>query len=1166
MELQTNKPHRGGNNRKSAKQRMENASAKGRNPKAFTVSTPGKMLKTMQRSADVVEKKYHVPMLNRLPDDEEPPVIVGVIGPQGVGKSTLVKSLVKRFTKTSISEVGGPITLVSGKRRRLTIIEVKPDLNSMIDAAKIIDLVLLMIDGNYGLEMETFEFLNLAQHHGMPKVIGCVTHCDLFKSQSTLRAQKKTLKHRFWTEVYKGAKLFFLSGIINGRYPDREILNLSRFISVMKFRPLKWRNDHPYLLVDRVNDLTNPMSITNNPKIDRKIAMYGYVHGLNMKENSSVHIAGLGDYKISSISKLPDPVPTPYFEQKLHEYEIEQAKIAAANGETVVTPQRKHRKRLEEKQKIIYAPMSDVGGVLIDKDTVYIDVGSKHFGESKLVDEDKDKELENELIKELTSKKASNEENDKGLNDHELGLQLFSNSQVIKASTNLPVDNEDEESADEIYDSEDGLLSDLDGDLSDDENGAGKGDFGRKSLRKINKHTRSSKDNLKAEAYAFQEDTKFSLSDDDDGEDIKGADEWRQTAAKLQGSSGKRRWDINKLIYQDDLTPEDAIRKWKGLEDDESEEIEQDEDEDDVFFNKKTSNQLDRDLDSSKFAYPSVEELEKIYSLESDDFKQLKTKFFSLSARERLKLLKEDGENEDEEYGDFEDLETSKKNADDFTDFNAEAEKSEDDYEQEDNDEELSITERRSRLAKKKEQLRLQFEEEDEAEFGSKYKENQEMTEHESWYEFQKAKMAKQLEINKHELEQLDEETRIKIDGYKAGSYVKLIFDKIPCEFMENFNPVYPVVIGGLLANEMDFGMLNVRIRKHRWHKKILKSNDPLILSLGWRRFQTLPIYTTSDSRTRTRMLKYTPEHAYCNATFYGPLVTPNTTFCACNIVANSETGTGFRIAASGVVEEVNTTTEIVKKLKLVGYPYKIFKNTAFIKDMFSTALEVVKFEGAAIKTVSGIRGEIKRALSQPDGHFRATFEDKILLSDIIFLKTWYPVKVKKFYNPVSSHLIKEKDEWKGMRLTGKIRADMNLETPMNADSAYSKIERAKVKFNPLYVPKLVQSELPFKSQIAQMKPQKKKTYMQKRAVIMNGEEKKTRTLVQQIHTLKNDKNAKKKQKKEEKNAERAKKLRKQENIREEKVKERKKEYFAKNNKRHQSQEGNGVSHKRSRY
>ena len=60
--------------------------------------------------------------------------------------------------------------LGAGKKRRLTLLECGSDLNTMLDVAKVADLVLLLVDASFGFEMETFEFLNILQ-------VPCRTEC-----------------------------------------------------------------------------------------------------------------------------------------------------------------------------------------------------------------------------------------------------------------------------------------------------------------------------------------------------------------------------------------------------------------------------------------------------------------------------------------------------------------------------------------------------------------------------------------------------------------------------------------------------------------------------------------------------------------------------------------------------------------------------------------------------------------------------------------------------------------------------------------------------------------------------------------------------------------------------------------------------------------------------
>lgn len=75
---------------------------------------------------------------------------------------------------------------------------------------------------------------------------------------------------------------------------------------------------------------------------------------------SFIFSAGVGDFQVSDVNFLPDPCPLPDAQKK---------------------------RALNEKERLLYAPMAGVGGVVYDKDAVYIDLPANHVNQQQVCDQ-----------------------------------------------------------------------------------------------------------------------------------------------------------------------------------------------------------------------------------------------------------------------------------------------------------------------------------------------------------------------------------------------------------------------------------------------------------------------------------------------------------------------------------------------------------------------------------------------------------------------------------------------------------------------------------------------------------------------------------------------------------------------------------------------------------
>ncbi|KJP89190.1 hypothetical protein AK88_01068 [Plasmodium fragile] len=1080
-----------------------------------------------QHQFELEEKKLRAPQ-NFKECSKSSPLIVAIQGPKGVGKTTLLKSLIKHYVGVSMNEVKGPVSIITKALKRYTFVEVSDDILSMIDVAKIADLCLLVIDGSYGLELETLEFVSILKTHGLPKVIGVVTHLDKFKDSKSIRKRKKKLSKRFTEEMAEGARIFFFSGIQNGKYNKTEVRNFCKFVSSIKRPHISWREQHGYILglrLDVDEDAVGEVAVGDvaaeeDKRIDsffsncdEKVCVHveGFVYGSKIFKSQVMHIPNIGDVEIRDIQILQDPFLTD--EQK--------------------------------KNANVYAPMADVGNVAFDFDNMFIHIPKSKVnftpGEALLVG---DQGNNGEQSGGEQSDGGSDERSDGGSSEGSArggedpsakrdderymteGIRMIRALQTSKYALCNNAGAEDEPL---LFDSQkegqkEGQRRKAPSNVYVSERQKKKKQADKYVNEKVKEYTelepilfgkRDAEDD-----YHYAHEVTVSASgeeDDADGDDGDEVDEEDDEEEDEEDEEGEEEEDAAEEEEEEDDEEEededneedddgqdeeeqddDGEGNINGEDDEEEEDDgegningEDDEEEDDLSANDgepQVAQQLafDNKARLDAFIYDAryihrknnhlyfkgdilvvmrrekkrlhgeqdfhsllsteavkEEKTQQLYSYmhetnyfldEVDSFKWMRDEVFVFN-----NLTVSLGDVADEALADhffsrYGSLYEGCFGPTDGTGSGEEEGMVSEDEEKEPGD---NSVKKHDRMGDRMDDAG------DEGDTGM-------MDEGEGKASLKKAKAER--EQQKERYQETEGIGVLNKNTYGScvniGEYIKVVFkiEKKKLAVMKNGI----IICGGLQTYEEKESMIHCRVKKHRWFPKVLRSNDPLIISIGWRRYQSIPIYSINErNNVRIRFLKYTTEHMHCNCTFYGPVAGANNGILA---ICNYNKVPYYRVCLNGVTLETNTNVKIMKKLKLIGEPYKIFKNTAFVKNMFNSDLEVSKFINCPVVTPSGIKGLIKSKVAE-NGNCRCTFADKIRISDIVILKLYVNVKIKKFF----TYDVENK-----LRSINELRYIYNIY--VNHKSNYRSVPFRHFYHSKIHInPKLLK-ELPYKS------------------------------------------------------------------------------------------------------
>lgn len=210
---------------------------------------------------------------------------------------------------TQLTGTGGVTVLHDGQRpllrldqfkQKVQLIQCKPDLIEILDAAKLVDYIIYVLSAVEEVDEFGKMCLSAVAAQGVVSPIAMVQHLDKVpagKRQDIKRSLQLFMQDRFPGEQ----RLFSVES-------PQDCSACLRTVANMRTKSPLWRERHPYLVADKHEfvQASSAQDITTGTGTGT-LRLTGYVRGTTMSVNKLVHMVGVGSFQLASIEAARKP-------------------------------------------------------------------------------------------------------------------------------------------------------------------------------------------------------------------------------------------------------------------------------------------------------------------------------------------------------------------------------------------------------------------------------------------------------------------------------------------------------------------------------------------------------------------------------------------------------------------------------------------------------------------------------------------------------------------------------------------------------------------------------------------------------------------------------------------------------------------------------------------